>query len=217
MNQDPNQTPAPAPVSAPTPATHSPSQIDTRNTTRRRILLITSGIVLLALISFGVYVAMHANAKKNDQALIDNSSQNESQKTDTTDRSDVITTSLPNGKVATYANTEANQNLSFSSSDKGADYVNVSFKAIEEYLSAADKNTVAKLCGANGELAQIDGIVVATISTNVRVITYPTENNCLDEFATMRNTDSTSRTSASALIKQVSDDVKQFYAKVIIK
>jgi len=141
MNED--QTPNPslnqpsapdaAPISNPTPNSSNTANI--KHATRTRLLLITAGAVVLALIGFGVYAVIQANTKKNDQALINNNTKQEPQKTAPTNGSDTITTVLPNGKTATYANTEANQNLLFSSSDKGANYVNISSKAIANYIA----------------------------------------------------------------------------------
>lgn len=223
MNQDPNpnpssnQTPAPDPVLAPAPAPDTLNTGDTKNATRKRVLLIAASVVVLALIGFGVYAAMQANTKKNNQAVIGNITRKESQKPAPTNKSDTITTALPNGKMAIYANTEANQNLIFLSSDKGMNYVNVSSKSIAQYLATIDKSIVTKLCGANGELAQIDTIIVATMSTNVRMVSYPEDTSCLHELSTMRNADVASRHSAVALIAQVNADVKEFYSTVIIK
>lgn len=206
MNQDPSQGPTPAP----TPPTSS-HQAD-KHTARTRALLVASGVTILislGLIGFGMYTAMQANTKKDDPVVGSGD-----QKTEV---SNTITTPLPNGKTATYADTAANKNISFSSSAKGPDYVDLSYKTVSEYIAAADKATVTKLCGVNGKLAAIDNIVVGTMSTSVRAIEYPTKGSCLDELASMRNADSAARTSASALIKQVDTDVRQFYKTVVIK
>lgn len=215
MHQDPTNSPVPTPPRTPSSSPYSSRPANTKNTARKRMMLIISGIVALALIGLGVYAYMQMNDKNDQAATQDNLSQADG--TDATNKAAMITTTLPNGKTAAYADTEANKNLSFSTSAMGDDYVDVSYKAIGDYLAAAEQDSVDLLCGANGEKAQIENIVVATMSTSVRAIEYPTENNCLDEFATLRNPDSASQTSASALIKQVDKDVREFYRTVIIK
>jgi len=84
-------------------------------------------------------------------------------------------------------------------------------------ISTTDESIVTKLCGANVELAQIDNIVVATMSTNVRMVSYPEDTSCLHELSKMRNLDVTSRHGAAALIAQVNTDIKEFYSTVTIK
>lgn len=184
------------------------------NNTNRRNLRIATGVVLVLVLALTLYFILWPTKKKTDDA---NTNTNDSQVTEVTGDSKTLTGTLPNGKTVTYPNTEGNQNISWSSSKKGADYVALSHKGIDKLLSTVDPDVIAKLCGANGELAQKNDIVVATMSTVSRSIEYPAGNNCLDELATLRNTDVKSRTDARALIEVVDADIQEFYKKVIIK
>ena len=128
-----------------------------------------------------------------------------------------ISKKLPNGKTATYDDTEANRNIGFADSAKGMDYVDLTYASVDEFMKTADGDIVTRLCGADGERAQKDNVIVATMSTTVRMIEYPTENNCLDELATLRNTNGQLRTKAVELVAKLKSDIKQFYSSVVIK
>lgn len=194
--------------------TMPPSPSPANNIKIRRNLQIVIGIIVLALLALALYFMSRPVDHKTNQAV---TNADDSRAIETTDDTNLLTATLPNGKTVTYTNTVGNKNITWSSSKKGSDYIALSHKKVEEFIATADANTIAKLCGANGELAQKDSIIVAVMSTSVRLIEYPTEGNCLDELATLRNTDADSRSRANALIKQVDADVKEFYTKVIVK
>lgn len=193
-----------------TPTT--PSSVNNKKI--RRNLQIVIGIILLSLVALALYFMSRPSDGRADQAVTNT---NDSRAIKTADSSSLLTATLPNGKTATYANTEGNNNITWSSSDKGSDYLALSHKKIEKFISAADAGTITKLCGANGELAQKENIVVGVMSMSVRSIEYPTEENCLDELATLRNTNVDSRSEAKDLLRQVDAEIKEFYSKVIIE
>lgn len=180
----------------------------------KRNLRMVIAIAVLALIVLALYFMLRPVEQNTDQVM---TNKDDSRAIETADNSRIMTSTLPNGKIATYSDTEGNKNISFSSSTKGSDYVALSHKGIQKFISAVDSSIVTELCGANGELAQKDGIIVGIMSTSVRSIEYPTKESCLDELATLRNTDQTSRAEAGRLIKQVTTDVRAFYSNVVIK
>lgn len=192
-----------------------PAPVDEKPNTSKRTILIAFGGILLVLVCLGVFAGIQKGGRQSDQAQIIES---KGQKVDvSTENIETITETLPNGKTATYANTESNRNIIFAISDIGDEYVALSHRAIAGFISAADRDVVTKLCGTDGELADKDDIVIGSMSTSVRMIQYPSDNNCLDELATLRNSDPKSRSKAVELVDQVEADVKQFYATVIIK
>ena len=186
------------------------SPVGNKRTLSKKTIII-AGVAALLVLAAGAYAWAQTARQDNGPEVTTGISD-----TKDTDQSDKITAELPNGKTITYENTAANKNISWSSSPKGSDYVDLSHEAISEYLAAADQATVTKLCGESGELATKDA-VVATISTKVRMIEYPTDQSCLEAMATLRNTDSASRTEAAELVEQVKADVKQFYMTATIK
>ncbi|MDB5187130.1 MAG: hypothetical protein JWM07_602 [Candidatus Saccharibacteria bacterium] len=194
----------------PTDPTTPPAGKNTK--LNKRTLLIVIGSLLLVAAAFVAYILMQQNRGTDHQgsAIVD---QEHSKPTNTDD----ISVKLPNGKTATYKNTEGNRNIAFADSDKGMEYVALSHKEVERFLSSADQEIMTRLCGADGERADVENIVLANMSTKVRMIEYSTESNCLSELATMRNSDTQLRTDAAALIQRVEDDIKAFYSAVIIK
>lgn len=217
-NPDPTPNPVPEQVSTPpsTPTPLSPNPLEKKQPAVNPAIWLALGVALLAVLGFGIYTwGQAAEQKDNDVVITETNKMKE--ETPVAEDANTITTTLPDGKTATYADTEGNRNIEFTSSTKGSGYVDLSHKAVATFLSSADETMVTKLCGANGELAQREDIIVATMSTSVRSVQYPTENNCLDELATLRNTDPTSRAAAAELVKQVASDVRQFYGTVVIK
>jgi hypothetical protein len=186
----------------------------TVNNKNRRNLRIATGVVLVLVLALTLYFILWPIKQKNNEA---NTNTGGSQAVEVTDDANTLKGTLPNGKTITYPNTEGNRNISWSSSEKGANYVSLSHKGIEKFLSTVDPTVITKLCGTNGELARKDDIVVATMSTLSRLVEYSVDDNCLDELATLRNTDVKSRTEARALVKVVDADIQEFYKKVIIK
>lgn len=211
MNQDQNQPNLPPATPNPTPRASRPAR-----RTRLFIYLAVGIIVAAALIGISIYAFHNKAAKDDNQTRLGDSSHQQSQSA-STNQSDQIIITLPNGKVASFANTKENQDFSFLSSSAGSDYVDISSKSINQFVSTADTGTVATLCGAHGELAPTDDIIIATMSTIARVISYPTQRSCLDELASLRNTNPASRSNASALATQVRANIKLFYARVVIK
>ena len=181
---------------------------------RKRTILIVAA-VLIVLAAFAAYAYIQRqNSLHNDSVVV---ADNDDTKIDSTINLEKMTTDLPNGTTAIYDNTDGNRSIIFAESEKGMDYVDLSHSGVEDFLRAADTDVVTRLCGANGERAEIENVIVATMSTSVRMIEYPTENSCLDELATMRNSDSDMRTQAIELIQSVESDVKQFYKTVVVK
>lgn len=193
MNSNPNQSPAGS----------------KRKLSKKTIIIV--GIATLLVLAAGAYVWAQTAQRNNDKDVAVDITDAEG-----ADQAGEVTAKLPNGKTITYENTTANKNISWSSSAKGSDYVDLSHGAVGKHLAAADQAMVTKLCGANGELATKDG-AVATISTKARMVEYPTDQSCLEAMATLRNTDPTSRKEAAELAEQVHADIKQFYATVTIK
>ena len=205
------------PISEPTTPPSSPSLGGKKPAALNPWLLVIIGVALLAMIGFGIYTWGQAAEQKNNDTVVVPDVDKVGEETPVVEDAATITSTLPNGKTATYANTESNRNITFASSAMGAEYVDLSHRAVEAFIASVDEATLTKLCGPNGELAQRDDIVVATMSTVVRSVQYPTENSCLDELATLRNTDPVMRTAAAALVKEVASDVRHFYMAVVIK
>lgn len=178
----------------------------------KRTALIAVGISLLVVAAFVGYILLQQKqgADRQDSATVKQESPNST-------NTDDISIKLPNGKMATYTNTEGNRNITFADSDKGMEYVALSHKEVERFLTTVDQDIITRLCGADGERADIEHIVLANMSTEVRMVDYPTESSCLSELATMRNSDSQLRAAAAALIEQAESDIKEFYRTVIIK
>lgn len=186
-----------------TPTSDPSPQQDKRKITKKAII---AGLVILLALGAIAYIWAHTNQKDDKPTDVITDVQEDGK----------ITDALPNGKTITYDDTRANLNITWASSSKGDDYLELSHKAIGKFIANADQEIVTKLCGANGELATKSEIV-GTISTTVRTIEYPTEASCLDTLATPRNTDATLRAEASRLAKQVKADIKQFYMTAVIK
>jgi hypothetical protein len=218
-NQNPEQAPVPpvAPISEPTTPLSSPIPGEKKPAALKPWLLVTIGVALLALIGFGIYTWGQAAEQKKNDAVVVPDTDKVVEEAPVVEDTATITSTLPNGKTATYANTESNRNITFASSAMGVEYVDLSHRAVEAFIASVDEATLTKLCGPNGERAQRDDIVIATMSTVVRSVQYPTENSCLDELATLRNTDPAMRAAAAQLVEQVASDIRHFYAAVVVK
>lgn len=216
-NQNTDKAPASSPVTAYPAAPDSSAAILTKKAPRKLFILIAVGVIALALIGYGVYVAAQAVTKKNDHVVTDNTTKNDSQNNARSNDPSTITTTLPNGKIATYPDNKGNREIGFVPSKMGDDYVGLTHAGVADFIATVDPATVARLCGENGELAQKDGVIVGTISTSVRMIQYPSKRNCVDELATLRNKDADVRAVAAQVAKQINIDIEQFYQNVVIK
>lgn len=179
------------------------------------IAVVATSALFLGLAIWGFYAWAQQNELDNSQTKIVQMDKRDV--SGGSDKSETLSTTLPNGKTATYADTESNRNIVFSDSDKGMMYVDLSHKSVERFIATVDEYIVSRLCGPNGERAAKDNIIIATMSTEHRTVEYSTTDNCLSELATMRNSDSSSRAKASELIEQAESDIRRFYATVIIK
>lgn len=189
--------------------------------------ILSAAILTLIILALGgfAYYARNENSKlqaeltqKNGEIATLTTRLQESQKK-TASRE--ITAALPNGKTASYPDTNGNRNILFWSAGSdmaSTNFILLSHKSIQQFLSGVSSDTIVKLCGTDTNIKALKyNISVGIFNTNNKTLGKPQNNSCLDELASSRNTDTALRAKAQAVIDQVNGDVDAFIKSVAIK
>lgn len=132
-----------------------------------------------------------------------------------------ITELLPNGKVATYPDTDGNRNILFWSAGNDnatANFILLSHKSIQQFLSGVNSDTIVKLCGTDTNLKALKyNISVGIFNTDEKILGQPQNGSCLDVLASNSNPDNALRVKAQSVINQVKDDTDNFIKSVSLK
>jgi hypothetical protein len=184
-------------------------------------------ILILGLAGYATYAWLQNNELRND---ISNKEMNiktltaqvdDLKSKDPTAGDTSISTLLPNGKTATYPDTDGNRNMLFwsaGSDNATANFILLSHKGIQQFLSGVNSDTIVGLCGTDANLKALKyNISVGIFNTSEKILGQPQNNNCLDVLASMENSDSTLRAKAQAVVSQVKSDTDDFVKSVSIK
>lgn len=166
-----------------------------RSSQQGKMLIIVIGIVVVILLGIGAYLWW-----SNQQPM--------------------TTVTLPNGKTATYPDTENNKKIGFKSAEKGNEdgtYVTMTHTGYATFMSSVDPAMLNDLCGPDAESTAQKNDIVGLFRTSDKTITLPPEATCFNLLTSSNNTDSILREKASAADNAISSDVGNFIKDVTIK
>ncbi|MDB5167056.1 MAG: hypothetical protein JWN26_201 [Candidatus Saccharibacteria bacterium] len=135
----------------------------------------------------------------------------------------LIQATLPNGKVASFPDTDSNRNILWWASGSSADelsskYIFISDKLYQQYMAELDDTIKVTYCGTNNDLKALQSdLVFGLLNTDNKQITHPQNGNCLQAVASNDNADLTTRASAQKVLSEINNDMQAFIASVSIK
>jgi cell division protein FtsB len=196
-----------------------------RNPWVRRIVMTLVILVLVGGIGFGGALAGQQYTDVNSK-LSSEQTKNQELKTQNTllqkqvaDASATleITDTLPSGKTMTYADTPGNRNILWwnaSAASTDSNYIRLSHKAYQQYMSSTDATLLTKVCGSGTDITDLS---YGLFDTATKKITLPQNQSCLDTMASVTNTDAASRAAAQKVVDQIKTDIDAFTAAVTIQ
>lgn len=174
---------------------------------------VIAAILLAALvISTLWYVVWRATSTANQQT-------NTTSQNTTTDAIPEKTIKLPNGKTATYPDVKTYRDIVFAvhNGDESSDYIEISHKAYQEYLTYLGGN-VDDICGPDDAPKAIKkDIIYGLLNTNTKAITYPQNWSCIDLLASDQNPRPEFKQGAQDVLGRVKGDIESFLKSVTIQ
>ena len=177
------------------------------------IIIIVAVVVLV--VGGLVYIAWNNSFRATD---------NSAQQTDTnqvtkTEEIPTITTTLPNGKTATYPGIKTSKNIVFLAQEESdnSEYVKITHTAYKKFIDYLGGN-VDDLCGPDDNLKAIKkDIIFGLLNTSDKTITYPQNQNCVEYIVSDENSDTRFKREAQQVLDQVKADVNSFIKSVTIQ
>lgn len=161
-----------------------------------KMLIILIGIVVVVLVGIGAYVWWNSTQQP------------------------VITVTLPNGKTATYSDTEANKKFGFKAAETGnqdGSYVVMTHTGYSTFLSTVSSSLLDELCGTKEKPTAKRTDEVGLFRTSDKTVIPPQETTCFSILGSSDNPDAVVREKAASADDAISKDVNDFIANVIIK
>lgn len=159
------------------------------------MLIIIIGIVAVVLIGIGGYLWWASTQQK------------------------MVTVALPNGKTATYADTDATKKFGFKAATAGnadGSYLVLTHTDLVPFFASVDAKVLEKVCGKDGEAQKANGIV-ALLRTTDKTLTLPADRSCFNRLGSSDNTDTILREKATNLDNAMSSGANALLQNLTIK
>lgn len=187
----------------------------------KRILLTIVVLVLIGGIGYGTafawrqYTDVKDGLAKEQQKNLDLRTKNTLLQKQLDDAATVtkVTEVLPDGKTISYDLTADNAQMVFWSQDGK---VAISDKRVINYISGVDAATRKAVCGSTSDLFTPMDITTGTLDTTKKTVTDP-EVFCLEQLASSKNPDKTSKDAAAAVLDKVYDTTAKFTQSATIQ
>ena len=178
---------------------------------KTRVIVALSILAVLIACAVG-YVVWRVASSANQQS-------DSTHKSTSTEPVPEKTIKLPNGKTATYPDIKTYRDIVFAvhDGDENSDYVVISHKAYQDYLTYVGANA-DDVCGRDDAPKAIkQDIVYGILNTSTKAITYPQNSNCIDLMAADDTPLPQFKQGAQDVLARVKSDIHSFLQVVSIK